>query len=511
MDKHHKQPARGLEKAATPFDLKPLALAVRKCVRYSGLRGAKGAKGAKHADFDRNTITSTSCRNDDSLISEDIAATSLNPHHDTDEDYMHGDIGPLGVDMLDAGVSDFDDPDSSMEQHRCHASHDLMANTAANLLHIAECIMVDTLDLEIPGIQDVDETELKKTYGEFDDDAQLKGDTEWRKGSLSSPTGKRSLRVRFVKMKKLLQISGSNGVNTRAHNVVSSGDVTMHSYWMCRDVHKTLKLDLPVRVGYELVHGRLAKVTRIDVVLLLKLQDGITKAQLINALAIAGIYAGVNSSLYVNESVYFDQNSQKESSKMYDKAAELKRARKGGLPDLEGVELLIDLNETTIRLEVVFRTKRLAQVAKKLGKEQVPATFTKEVLAQMVLDLLSKHVCHGQIFRRLDTKELHEIPLPYRSTVAHWQNGMHLPDMVISERVLREHARYLKKLPRPIDIDAPPPDSVIEPMSLVDVLVPKNFMPVPAEIRSNPALFFEADMVKHREMLQKQMDGLEGA
>ena len=108
------------------------------------------------------------------------------------------------------------------------------------------------------------------------------------------------------------------------------------------------------------------------------------------------------------------------------------------------------------RLEAVFRVKKLLQVAKKLGKPLEPATFTKEVLAQMVLDLLNKNVCHGQVFRRLQTEELRAIPLPYRSTVAHWQNGMELLDMVASERVLKEQARYIWQKHQ-IDIAAPPP------------------------------------------------------
>ena len=286
--------------------------------------------------------------------------------------------------------------------------------------------------------------------------------------------------------------------------MVSSGDVTMLAYEMCRDVHQKLNLKLPVQVGYELVHGRLVKVTRIDVVLLLTVPDGMTKATLINALALAGIRAGINSSLFVNESVYFDQNSQVEGSKIYDKTAELKRARKGGLPDVEGVELLLELNKNTVRLEAVFRVKKLLQVAKKLGKPLEPATFTKEVLAQMVLDLLNKNVCHGQVFRRLQTEELRAIPLPYRSTVAHWQNGMELLDMVASERVLKEQARYIWQNHQ-IDIAAPPPDTVNEALSLVDVLAPKKFIPVPAVIRDNPNLFHTVDMNRHRKKLAEQL------
>ena len=44
------------------------------------------------------------------------------------------------------------------------------------------------------------------------------------------------------------------------------------------------------------------------------------------------------------------------------------------------------------------------------------------------------------------------------------------------------------------------------PMSLSDILKPENFMPVPAAIRSNPALFHEVDMDVRRAELQKLLD-----
>ena len=502
MDKRKNTPTRNHAKVAKPLNFKPLTAGVRKIVSDTSTRtgkGPKGAKGAKYSGGNRNTITNTSYRDDDTLIGEDIAATSFDLHHDTDADGLYSGLG-----SADDGFGDLTDPDDT-EVHRVHASHDLMAEVEADLQHIADCLMVDTLDLEVPGIASVDDTQLTRVFGQFDEEGSLKNETDWRKGALKAPTGKQSLRVRHVKKTKCLHIEGSNAINRQGQNVVSSGDVTMHAYLMCRDVHKKLNLDLPVHVGYELAHGRLAKVTRIDVVLLLKVPEGMTKATLINALAMAGIRAGINSSLYVNESVYFDQNSQVEGAKIYDKTAELTRARKGGLPDVEGVELLVALNESTARLEAVFRVKKLSQVAKKLGKPLEPATFTKEVLAQMVLDLLNKNVCHGQVFRRLHTEELRAIPLPYRSTVAHWQNGMELRDMVVSERVLKEHARYIWQNHKIDIIKGERPDSINESLSLVDVLAPKQFMPVPPVIRDNPNLFHTVDMNKHRKKLAEQL------
>lgn len=100
------------------------------------------------------------------------------------------------------------------------------------------------------------------------------------------------------------------------------------------------------------------------------------------------------------------------------------------------------------------------------------------VLARMVLDLLRKHVGQGGIVRHLNSAELRAIPLPYRSTVAHWQNGMHLRDRGVSERALKEQARYIKQNHQ-IDIETPPPDWLaMESLSLMDDLAAQNFMPV---------------------------------
>ncbi|BDT66117.1 hypothetical protein os1_02700 [Comamonadaceae bacterium OS-1] len=425
----------------------------------------KGSKGSKHHDFDRNTISST-LDSDDMLHSEDSANT-------TGIGLVHGGDGLL--DYVDA-----------------------MTN------HIADCLMVDTLDLTLSNVPSINRADLKRAYGQIDDNNELVGDSDWAKGSLQSPHGKQSLRVRYVQKTKQLTVEGSPAMHYQGQNVVSSGDVTMLSYMMFRAVNKQLRVDLPIQVGYEIANGRLAEVTRIDVVLLLRVPDGVMKSALINALAIAGIQAGNNISLYVNESVYFDQNSQTESQKLYDKAAQLGHARKGGLPDVEGVELLNDLNEKTIRLEAVFRTRKLVQVAKQHGSRPHPCVFTPKVLAKMVKDLLYKYSSHDQIFRRLDYKQLRAIALPYRSTVAHWQNDMCLEDMVISDRVLKEHAAYIWNNHR-INIKGPSPDSMHVPMSLYDILSPKNFIPVPPDIRNSPVLFHEEDMDSNRSSIQRRL------
>ena len=204
--------------------------------------------------------------------------------------------------------------------------------------------------------------------------------------------------------------------------------------------------------------------------------------------------------------MYFDQSSQSEAAKLYDKEAELRRARKGGLPVVPGIEELLELNKRTVRLECVFRAKRLVQIAKAYGGRPHPCLFTKELLAEMVLTLLQKHALHGNMFRRLDRTELLTIPLPFRSTFAHWQNGEVLQDMVKSERVLAEHKTFLKTHFN-VNLNKPYPGLVREPMSLAEVLIPANFIPVPEVVRNNSELFYQIDMEAERRKLRLNAGG----
>lgn len=373
----------------------------------------------------------------------------------------------------------------------------------SQLDHLAGCVTVDTLGLELP---DVESTTLGNSFARLDDESRAIPGSMWTKRDLRSLTGKQSLRIRQVEATKRLSIEGSNAMLHQGHNVVSSGDVTMAAFSMVRAANREHKLGLPVWVGHKLAHGGLVEVTRLDVALLLKVPDGVSKSALINALALAGIQAGINTSLYVGETVYYDQHSQVEAQKIYDKEVEVNRARKGGLPDVEGKEQLVTLIRETVRLEAVFRKKRLLNIAAKCGGLPHPCLFSKKLLAQMVLELLGKYVRDGQVWRRLGTKELLAIPLPYRSTVAHWQNHMNLIDMAKSERVLQEQKAYLWRNHK-INLNAPPPGDVIVPMQLSEILSPENFLPVPAEIRRNPNLFFEEDMEAMRTDLRRKVGG----
>ena len=380
---------------------------------------------------------------------------------------------------------------------------DVVGRAEFNRDHIANCLCLDTVGLEFSDVN-AETAKLAKTFNEIDEDGRGIAGTGWSKASLQSSAGMRSLAVSHVAKTQKLRIEGSNAMRLQGHNVVSSGDLTMTAFSMVRAVKQSQNLPWDVSVGYQLAYGHDVTVTRIDVALLLKLPDGISKAALINALAIAGIGAGVNTSLYANESVYFDQSSQLEGQKVYDKEAELNRARKGGLPDLPGIEHLHALNQKTVRLEAVFRAKKLVEIAKKHGGRPHPCLFTKQLLADMVMGLMKKFMKHGDVFRRLNRDELMTIPLPYRSTVVHWQNGEDLLDMVKSSRILKQQKAYLR-INHNINLNAPAPDQFRGSMSLIDILAPQNFIPVPDVIRNNPALFYELPMDDVRAKLRRRV------
>ncbi len=512
-----------------PSNLPKIAISgTRKNVRSTG-----SAAVAKAAKAHRNTIVSTdnrtdtdNCLDDDTIAGFDTSIGHVN-HADDDSDLdgldLASSIGDTRLDHTGTGKrlnratgADVDDFELDLDQPTAgdNSSDDGEGSDnippwdaghfdAAQIKHVANCLCIDTIGLEFTGITP-DVVNLAKTFREMGTDGKAVADSGWAKDSLHSPSGKRTLVVDYVPKTKKLSLEGSNAAMRQGHNVVASGDLTMTAYSMVKGLNKEKQVGWPPSVGLQLAHGNDVEVTRIDVFVLLKVPEGVNKAEFINALAIAGIRASLNTSLYVGESVYFDQGSQLEGSKFYDKEAELDRARKGGLPDVPGVEDLVKLVESTVRLECVFRGKRLVQIAKKHGGRPHPCLFTKELLAEMVLTLLAKYKVHGDVFRRLEHAELLKIKLPYRSTVAHWQNGEVLQDMVKSERVLKEHKRYLKTHHNKLDLDAQPPHPFHDSMSLYDILSPENFLPVPKAIRENPALFYQIDMEKERRSLRKR-------
>jgi len=59
----------------------------------------------------------------------------------------------------------------------------------------------------------------------------------------------------------------------------------------------------------EFMQGRDIEITRLDLAVILAIPGDLRLGAVINALAFAGLRAGVATSIYPNESVYFDQHS----------------------------------------------------------------------------------------------------------------------------------------------------------------------------------------------------------
>jgi hypothetical protein len=452
------------------------------------------APSAKAATTHSNTITDTDkCIDSDTSIDLNNCLdsdTSINRRSHFDDD----------IDELMQGYEQF--------ARKADASEGMSPPIGesfdpALIAHVGNCLCLDTVGLAYCPV-DKNSAKQFKHFGPKNIDGKGIPGEDWAKSSLQGPSGKRSLIAQYVPATRKLTIEGSNAMHRQGHNVVASGDMIMTAYSMAHDVQLSSKMGWPVHTGYQIAHGNDIEVTRIDVVLLLRVPQGVSKAEFLNALAISAIAAGRNIGLYSGESVYFDQASQLEAFKIYDKAAELRRSRKAGLPKHEGVEELVELNERTVRVEFVFRAKRLEQIAKKHGGRPFPRLFTKVLLAKMVLTLLRKLRLDGDLFRRLESTKLSAIPLPYRSTFVHWRNGEDLSLMVTSERVLKTHKAYLKKNFN-INLNAPSPRDDRELISLAETLNPTNFVPVPESVRNNPELFYELDMEEKRKQLKKRV------
>jgi hypothetical protein len=112
----------------------------------------------------------------------------------------------------------------------------------------------------------------------------------------------------------------------------------------------------------------------------------------------------------------------------------------------------------------------------------------------MFLNLLGNYDLKGSLRRFLKDEELWLIRPPYRSTVALWQRGADLQRLFKGdEKLLIGHRRVLKKQ-YSIDIFLPPPGTIEMPIELGEILRIENFVPIPAAIKSDPALFYDRDM-----------------
>lgn len=362
-----------------------------------------------------------------------------------------------------------------------------------NYDHIEDCLMVDTLGL---CVHDADTSKLKKQFKQVDGGEG----TEWAKGSVTTLAGKQALKVRGIKSKRQLRIETSPAFLRQGHNVISSGDVTMLAFAAIQAANRELGLGFSLKHAAEFAKGDGIEVTRVDTPVLLAKPSGLSTAAVLNALALAGLMAGNNISVYANESVYFDQHSQQAALKAYDKAAEMASKRKLQVPATANTPALLQLAQDTIRLEAVYRQKML-KVLFSDRDQLTPALLTKSTLAHMLVDLLAKYDLKRDIRRPLNQEQLMAIPRRFRPWVAYWQRGqdaLRLMDNNVTE-YSRAHG-YLE-LKHGINIYAPPPVEIEGRIELGDILHPSNFVPVPDELRQDTNLFLNIDMALLRKNL----------
>jgi hypothetical protein len=359
--------------------------------------------------------------------------------------------------------------------------------------HLAECLMIDTMGLRV---ENVPHLTLPKAFGQISDDPEITHNSGWAKGNLRSESGKHlSMRVRTLKKSSQLLVEGSNSMQYLDHNIVSSGDAVMTAFSMLDAVRRqhALKLNSIFRPR-EFMQGRDIEVTRLDVPAMLKIDPGLQNGAVLNALAFAGLRAGVVTTIFPNESLYFDQHSQLESLKAYDKAIEMQQSRRvRELPKTENAGALMELARSTLRFEGVYRLKRLKRL---FGEVPVtPSMLTPKTLAKMFLVLLNKYNLHGSLRRLLSSEELLKIRMPYRLTVALWQMDADLVQIYHgNEGLLRSHHRVIKNDYNGIDILAQSPATIDQHIELGEMLHVENFVPVPAAIRADPTLFYHRDM-----------------
>lgn len=362
---------------------------------------------------------------------------------------------------------------------------------------IEESVMVDTIGLRI---SDVDPSRLPKKF------TQVGGDdsNKWAKGNLETDAGKVSLQVRGIKSKRECHICGSPAFHRQQHNIVSSNDVPMLSFAAVQDANKGLNLGIKYWRAAEFAQGRGLGVTRVDTPVLVRVPAGLPIGAVINGMALAGLLAGIDTSVYVGKSVYFDQHSQLFSLKGYDKMAEMRSRKRLQISETTNTNPLLALAATTIRLEAVYRQKYLKR---RFADQDIllPADLTPDVLAKMFLELLARYDLKRELRSCLNQDELLVIPARYRRVVMSWQHGYDALKMLDNNKVEYSRAHgYLLKV-HSIDIYGPPPVQIEERIELGDILSPANFLPIPAELRADPELFFSLDMEEERRKLDSRV------
>jgi len=350
--------------------------------------------------------------------------------------------------------------------------------------HMEECIMLDTVGFSVNGI----DAKLPKNI-------DVDGDPSWSTGHMSSLSGKRSFKVKYVKKHRRLLVEGSAAAYFQGHNIVASNDLRMTVLSTLVAVKDQHKVGIPLRDAYELVRGQGVAITRVDTPAMLRVPPGLSPAAVVNGLALAGLRCGINMALYQNESFYFDQNSQTVALKGYLKDVEMERQRKKAkLPESENAAALLELAGSTVRLEPVYRQKYFKAQLQFEDMPPTPADLSPKLLANMFEELLEKYDLRGSLRASLNTDELFAIPRPYRATVALWQRGHDMLSYFDGDRrALAYHWGMLKKH-YSIDIRQMPPGQIEVSVQIGEILRAENFVPVPDAIRRDPHLFHTFDV-----------------
>lgn len=357
---------------------------------------------------------------------------------------------------------------------------------------LERCLMVDSQGILVP---DVEVANLPRKFMEVGGSEK----TKYALGNLYADDGKKTLKAKGFKSTRVLSIEGSPAFHFQGHNVVSSGDATMLAYAATQAVHRTWPTGFDKARGLELARGQHFLCSRLDTPLLLRVPDGIARAALINAMALAAVLAGIDTLFYFGESVYFDPGDQFAALKAYDKVAQLNASKRRSLPNDDAASSqLLDLARWTLRMEGVFRGKYLKHRFGGMYPEF--QWLSRGELAQMMMELLNRFDFRRKLRRPMNEDELYAIP-KYRHVVMYWQHGHDVLKMMNNNRTEYLRARsYLSKIG--INIESVPPAVLDSEFDLGDLLRPENFVEVPIEIASNPKLLFSLDLASEMARLR---------
>lgn len=365
--------------------------------------------------------------------------------------------------------------------------------------HISDCIMVDTLQWRV---QDIDLSQLPRKFSEVGGNDSQK----WAIGQLKGTTGRNSLRARGVKSKGELVMEGSPASHFQGHNIVSSGDATMLVFAGLRAAKEKFDLKIPAKRALAFAKGDEIGVARIDTPLMMAVPDDLDRAAVINALGMAGVIAGLNISIYSNQSVYFDQSSQSSSLKAYDKYAEYQSRRHGKPEVTETIHDCLELASKTIRWEPVYRQKFL--MAQFDGRLPSPSELLSARLATWFTQMLGKYDLRRDLRRYSNEEDLLSIPMKFRLPAFLWLTGrnvrLHFDG---NERSYKAAVRYLKAK-HSINIEAASPqESFPYRIEVGELLRPENFLPVPQEVKNDKDAYLNLDMAYERRSVSKQAWG----